>query len=128
MRANSVVILRDIPQHIGFRSSGTVVPTFWHPFSLETSEETLHRSIVPAVASAAHALRHSVPPEMTTVGLACVMTALIGMKQHVFRTASGLVRHGECFLCASSQRDLAGAGVPHRSAQAAVGDGTKCSC
>ena len=70
---------------------GTITD-FRYPFTFETSKESFHQRIVPAVASATHALFQAVTPQMLTKVGAGKVAALIGVEQNPLRLAARLIR------------------------------------
>ena len=69
----------DVTEQIMPGVSAGCVDTMMHPLGLERVEETLHRSIVQAIALAAHGRGYAGSCEHQTVGFSCVLNAAIGM-------------------------------------------------
>lgn len=65
-------------------------PLIRDPLRFQTSEKTLHRSVIPAVATAAHALFDPLAPQHLAELDAGVMTALVGVKHQLLWAATRL--------------------------------------
>lgn len=77
VRPGVVVILVDVDQHIRRRLLGAEV-SLRYPLGFQAPEEPLHRRIIPAIASSAHALLDPVTPQLLPEGEAGVVSALVG--------------------------------------------------
>ncbi len=65
-----VVETRQIAQHVRLSLALAGIAVFRHPLRFQASEKSLHRCVIPAVATAAHALLGSTPfPRTVLKGL-----------------------------------------------------------
>ena len=76
MRSLPVVIVHQIATNIFFGLRQIPISHGRYPLGFQTPEQSLHRCVVPAVATSAHALCHSIAPEPLTELAAGVLTAL----------------------------------------------------
>jgi hypothetical protein len=72
-----IIVMFDIGGNVQFTCCETSIASLGHPFRFETSEETLHRGIVPTITASAHTLFDSVAPQTLSKGFAGVVTTLI---------------------------------------------------
>src|SRR3569833_1837407 len=77
-------IMADIPMCL--LSAG--ITETRNPFRFEAAKQPLHRRIVPAIATSAHALLHAITPKQQTKRAAEILDALIRMKQDTRWSAS----------------------------------------
>src|SRR5690606_6478393 len=84
----SVVVPHQIAADILPSCRQTVIAHRRYPLGFQASEQALHRRVVPAVTSAAHALHHAVTPEPLPEPAACILRALVGMEHNLLRTSS----------------------------------------
>ena len=91
--APGIVEPLDVVEHIGLGlRAGPIVGTVC-TLDLERREEALHRRIVPAVTTAAHAAGHAVLAQRPLELLAGVLAALVGMMQQRAAGAASPDRH-----------------------------------
>jgi len=96
MRSNSIVVVRQISHHVRLRFIDVTVALLRDPLGFQASKESLHRRIIPAVATPTHALFDLVLPQTLAKGQACVMASLVRMKHDTLGMASRLVSHRQC--------------------------------
>lgn len=65
----------------------------WKPRCLQTSEQALHRRIVPTVTSAARTLLHPVAQQSLVECSACILSALVRVEQYTLGAAPLIVGH-----------------------------------
>lgn len=92
MRSKLAVVAADVPIDHSLCLFKRTIADFWYPLTLQTSKESLHWRIVPAIASATHALLKAVAPQMLAKVGAGKVAALIGVKQNALRLATRLIR------------------------------------
>src|SRR5690625_3336046 len=80
MQSARVVETGDVIVDVGSRLPMVAVDRCPDPLALEAAEEALHRGIVPAVPTPAHALGDAVIRQERAKGGAGVLPALIGVK------------------------------------------------
>lgn len=71
------VIAQHAIEYFAFRFSKRAVSYGWHPFCLQASEETLHRTIIPTFTTTAHTLRDLASLDQWPEFPALVVTALV---------------------------------------------------
>lgn len=96
MRSLLVVVVHQIATNIFFGLRQISISQGRYPFRFQTPEQPLHRCVVPAVATSAHALCHSIAPEPLTelsTGILASLDALLRVKQQ-FSTGQSHVAGG----------------------------------
>lgn len=79
---------------------------FRHPLCFQASENALHRCVIPAVATAAHALFDPVAPQYLPELDAGVMATLVRVKHQLLRTTTGLKGHAQGARCELRVRSI----------------------
>src|SRR5690554_4316169 len=84
----SVVIPHQIAADILPGCRQTLIAHRRHPLCFQTPEQALHWRVVPAIASATHALHHAVAPKPLPELAADILRPLIRMEHELLRTSS----------------------------------------
>lgn len=84
MRSFPVVVVHQIATNIFLGLRQTSVSQGRYPLKFQTPEQPLHRRIVPAIATPAHALCHSIAPEPLTELAAGVLASLVRVEHDFF--------------------------------------------
>lgn len=93
MRSNPVVPMHQVMTDVAVRFLSCHVAHGRYPFSFQAAKHTLHRRVIPAVSTTAHALAHAVTPESLAKLATAILRALIRAKQKPLRLATLLVSH-----------------------------------
>ena len=101
-----VVVTRQIAQHVRLSLPLAGIAVLRHPLRFQASEKTLHRCVIPAVATAAHALFDPVAPQHLAKLDAGVMTALVGVKHQLLWAATRLKGHAQGPRCELRVRSI----------------------
>ena len=88
-----VVVTRQIAQHVRLSLPLAGIAVLRHPLRFQTSEKTLHRCVIPAVSTAAHALLDPLAPQHVAKLDAGVMAALIEVKHQLLWAFTRLKGH-----------------------------------
>ena len=119
----SVVIPHQIVADILPSCSQTLIAHRRHPLCFQTPEQALHWRVVPAIASATHALHHAVAPKPLPELAADILRPLIRMEHELLRTSSllpGMIQglNNQVRICRIRHRPAdhaTGTQVQHRS-------------
>src|SRR5690554_6006611 len=82
MRSLPVVVVHQIATNIFLGLRQIPISEGRYPLRFQTSEQPLHRGIVPAIATPAHALGHSIAPEPLTELATGILTSLIRVEHN----------------------------------------------
>lgn len=80
------------------------VTSHWYPLVLQTSEETLHWAIIPAVSTATHTLLDPITLQHLPELPACVMPPLVAMEHHSLWFTTRFPGHLQRFYSQSAVR------------------------
>lgn len=73
-----------------------------HPLGFQATKQSLHRCVVMAISSSAHALRHAIAPKSLAKTTAGILATLVAVKQKPARSAAhfvGLVERLDNQVC-----------------------------
>src|SRR5690606_4233169 len=84
VRSLPVVVVHQIATNIFFGLRQIPISEGRYPFRFQTPEQPLHRRVVPAVATSAHALCHSIAPEPLTELSTGILASLIRVEHDFF--------------------------------------------
>src|SRR5690606_4383607 len=77
MRSLPVVVVHQIATNIFLGLKQIPISQGRYPLRFQAPEQSLHRCVIPAVATPAHALSHSIAPEPLTELATGILTSLI---------------------------------------------------
>lgn len=107
-----IIETHDVSKDVGLSILAGLVILEMDVFAFEGAKETLHRSIVIAVAGAAHADLHLLVNEKLFVNIACILAATVRMMQQsserwpfVCGHAEGLLHQGTLQGCGKGPAD-----------------------
>ena len=93
MGSYPVVMIHQVLANVSLSLLSGQVARDRYPLCFQAAKHPLHRRIIPAVASAAHALAHAVAPQSLAELTATILRSLIGVKQQPLGLSTLFVRH-----------------------------------
>lgn len=94
-----VVVIHQVITDIPFRLPHAHISHSRNPLRFKTSEQPLHRGVIPTVATPTHALGHAIAPQSLPKCPAAISAALVGVKQYTRWATSLLIGHLQRFDC-----------------------------